>query len=306
MMPEAPAPAGSLVVILGSTASGKTRAAVRFALKHNGEIISADSRQVYRGMDIGTGKDLSEYRTEEGAVPFHLIDIYEPEEDYDLFRFRKDFMAAWSDIISRGKLPILCGGSAMYIDSVLRNYELRESSRGDDGLDALSGEELRKRLLRLRPELHNTTDLLERERMIRALRIASSSGDIYTLPPMRKMVFGITHPLPVLRQRIGLRLKQRLEEGMIAETERLLARGLSHERLHYFGLEYKYISMYLKGELNLNDMRQKLEAAIYEFARKQLKWYRKMEREGVTIHWVTEEELLRVNLFDNTPPQKPL
>lgn len=306
MMPEEHTPAGSLAVILGPTASGKTRAAVRFALKHNGEIISADSRQVYRGMDIGTGKDLTEYQTESGIITHHLIDIYEPEEDYDMFRFRSDFLTAWQDITGRGKLPVLCGGSAMYIDSVLRNYELRVSSPVDDGLDALSGEELRERLLQLRPELHNTTDLLERARMIKALRIASSSGDIYTLPSMRIMVFGITHPLPVLRQRIGMRLKQRLEEGMIAEAERLLVRGISHERLHYFGLEYKYISMYLKGELNLNDMRQKLESGIYEFARKQLKWYRKMEREGVTIHWVTEEELLRVNLSKVTALKQSL
>lgn len=289
---DKPAPK-PLVVILGPTASGKTRAAVRFALKHGGEIISADSRQVYRGMDIGTGKDLTEYITEEGAVPHHLIDIYEPEEDYDLFRFRKDFLVAWGDITSRGKLPILCGGSAMYINSILRNYELREKEENSVSFEGKSDEELRELLLELRPELHNTTDLLDRGRMITALTIASSSGDIYTLPPMQITVFGITHPLPVLRKRIAERLQERLSSGMIEETERLLERGITHERLRYFGLEYKYISMHLAGELNYNDMRQKLEAAIYEFARKQLKWYRKMEREGVMIRWVTEEKLLK-------------
>lgn len=281
-----------LVVILGPTASGKTRAAVQFALKHKGEIISADSRQVYRGMDIGTGKDLSEYQTEAGEVSCHLINIYDPEEEYDLFRFRGDFLKAWEDISARGKLPILCGGSAMYINSILRNYELREKGEESSNIDGKPLDELRDLLLKLKPELHNTTDLLDRERIITALRIASSGGDIYTLPPMQITVYGITHPLPVLRKRIAERLSRRLENGMIEETERLLARGISHERLRYFGLEYKYISMHLAGELNVNDMRQKLESAIYEFARKQLKWYRKMEREGVIIHWVTGDELV--------------
>jgi tRNA dimethylallyltransferase len=157
----------------------------------------------------------------------------------------------------------------------------------------LTDEELRDRLVNLGSGLHNTTDLLDRQRIIRALRIATSSGDIYTLPPMKITVFGMTHHLSDLQKRIALRLKQRLEEGMIDETKQLLERGLSHERLRYFGLEYKYISLYLNGELNFNDMRQKLESGIYEFARKQLKWYRKMEREGVKIRWVTEEQLIK-------------
>lgn len=279
-----------LIVILGPTATGKTGIAVEAAAKFNGEVISADSRQVYRGMDVGTGKDLVEYESK--TVIHHLIDVCEPNEEFDLYRFGEEYIRSYNTITAAGKLPILCGGSGMYLDAVIKRYKLKRIDASEEyknSLEALSESELLEKLQGLKENLHNLTDSKDRERIIRALLIAESGGEELKLPNPEILIIGVSLPLKKLRERIEERLTRRLKEGMIEETQRLLDEGITHERLQYFGLEYRYISEFLQGKLNKNDMRQKLGSAIYEFARKQLKWYRKMEREGTVIHWFSPE-----------------
>jgi tRNA dimethylallyltransferase len=279
----------NLLVILGATAGGKTGLAVKTAARFDGEIISADSRQVYRGMDLGTGKDLQEY----GAIPYHLIDIAEPGTEYNVFQFQRDCFAALEDIWQRQKLPILCGGTGMYLDAVLRGYRLVEvpedpALRAE--LDALSVEQLRERLLSLKPEQHNRTDLDERDRLIRAIEIAkgeqTAAADLPPLPELKPLVFGLRWPRDVLRQRIALRLQQRFDEGMIDEVQQLHDSGVAWEKLEFYGLEYRLIAQFLQGQLNRNDMGQKLRSAIGQFAKRQETFFRRMERNGVEIHWL--------------------
>lgn len=273
-----------LLVILGATASGKTAAAVKVARVADGEIISADSRQVYRGMDIGTGKDLAEY----AGVPYHLIDVLAPGEDFSLFHFIRQFKQAFDNIRERGRLPMLVGGTGLYLDAVIRGYELAEVPQNDElrrTLDSLPLEELRARLLQLNPSLHNTTDLLDTARLIRAIEIASTPGPVVSAV-VHPIVFGIRWDRETLRQRIRLRLKQRMDSGLVEEVRRLHEGGVSLETLDFYGLEYRYVAAYLRGDYSKNDMFQKLYSAICEFAKKQDTWFRRMEKHGIAITWV--------------------
>ena len=279
----------NLVVILGPTASGKTKIGVQIARALDGEIISADSRQVYRGMDIGTGKDLMEY----GSVPYHLIDIVDPGYEFNVFDFQRRFLESFSEIQSRGRIPILVGGTGMYLDAVLRGYrllEVPENPKLRKELALLSIENLAARLQGATPKLHNTTDLLDRERLTRAIEIAEFRGEkaqpLPPLPEFRPIVFGIRFDRKILRQRITQRLRERLDRGMIEEVEELLKKGISFETLEFYGLEYRFVAQYLRGELSRNDMFQKLNSAIHQFAKRQETWFRRLERQGIPIRWV--------------------
>jgi len=279
----------NLIVILGATATGKTRVAVRVARPLGGEIISADSRQVYRGMDLGTGKDLGEY----GTIPYHLIDVRNPGREFSVFEFKKAFIETFHAIRSRGRLPILVGGTGLYLESVLLEYQLPEVPGNPafrNEVSASSMDELRKRLNKIKPELHNTTDLTDRSRLIRAIEIAEFSLKIPAprVDPseLKPVVFGIQWDRQLLRRRITQRLQERLNGGMVAEVKGLINAGLSFENLDFYGLEYRYVALYLKGALNRNDMFQKLNSAIHQFAKRQETWFRRMERKGIEIHWV--------------------
>jgi tRNA dimethylallyltransferase len=276
-----------LIVVLGPTASGKTRLGAGLARARGGEIISADSRQVYRGMDIGTGKDLSEY----GDILYHLIDIVEPGHEFNLFEFQHRFIDAYKDVHGRGRLPILVGGTGMYLQAVLQGYSLVETppdpclrrELADQPLAALA-----ERLKRSGTPLHNTTDLIDRNRLIRAIEIAEHDPKHgpAPFPEIKSIVFGIRWERTVLRQRITARLRERLDEGMLEEVERLHSAGVPWETLEFYGLEYRFIARHLKGELNFNDMFQKLNSAIHDFAKRQETWFRRMERDGILIRWL--------------------
>jgi tRNA dimethylallyltransferase len=279
----------NLLTILGLTASGKTRLAVALASELGGEIISADSRQVFRGMDIGTGKDLHEY----GAVPHHLIDCLDAGAEFSVFAFQRLFYEAFEDITKRGNLPILCGGTGMYLDAVLRGYrmaEVPEDALLRSELEGRSDAELVEMLQELRPAQHNSSDLLERSRTIRAIEIARHDQQFAAqqppLPEIRPLIIGIRWERPELRDRITARLRQRLESGMIDEVQRLQENGVGWDRLNYYGLEYRFVGAHLRGELTRNDMFQKLNSAIHDFAKRQENWFRRMEKHGVFIHWV--------------------
>ncbi len=276
--------------IIGQTASGKTQLAVALAAGINGEIISADSRQVYCGMDIGTGKDLHEYTVNGIPVPYHLIDICQAGEQYDVFRYQQDFLSAYRDIIARNKRPVLCGGSGMYIDAVVSGYAFRKVPV-DEHLRQqwknLSDDELITQLKQLKP-LHNTTDITDRKRLERALEIAlfEHKHPAPEFPKLSFRLFAPVFPREELKKRITERLKQRLQNGMIDEVQRLLTNGLSVEQLKYYGLEYKFIALYLNNELNYNDMFQKLNSAIWQFSKRQLTYFKRMEKKGHAITWI--------------------
>lgn len=282
-------PSFNLLTILGPTASGKTRLAVALAEELGGEIISADSRQVFRGMDIGSGKDLHEY----GQVPYHLIDILDAGEEFSVFEFQRRFITAFADISARNAVPVLCGGSGLYLDSTLREYRMVEVPRNEPLRVELAGKsdlELADELLRLKPDQHNSTDLLDRNRTIRAIEIAVGENDRCSvrepLPRLQSIVIGIHREREEVRRRITNRLRDRLENGMIEEVERLHSGGIPWERLDYYGLEYRYVGAYLRGDLNKNDMFQRLNSAIHNLAKRQGNWFRRMEREGVSINWI--------------------
>ena len=275
-----------LITILGPTASGKTSIAAHLANDFNGEIISADSRQVYKGMDIGTGKDLIEFQ--KNKVEYHLIDIAEPFEEYNLFRFTKDFQSAFDEIKNKNKLPILVGGTGLYISAILQYYQLPEIDEDNElkTLSDLTFAQLKKTLIKLKPKLHNITDLTSKERLIKAILIERAKEKVnQSLPNFHSLNIGISSDREETKKRITERLKQRLVAGMIEEVEGLLQKGVSLEKLNYFGLEYKYVSQYIDGKLNYNDMFQKLNSAIHNFAKRQMTWLRKMEKEGVKINW---------------------
>ena len=288
----------NLLVILGPTASGKTRLAVAAADALAGEIISADSRQVFRRMDIGTGKDLAEY----GSIPYHLIDVLEPGDEFSVFNFQQLFSTAFKEITSRGRLPILAGGTGLYLDAVLRGYEFSavpENQALRLELASLSMDELQQRLAHLNPQLHNSTDLLERERLVRAIEIAAAdSAPKVVLPELCPVIFGIRLEREVVRQRITARLRERLLNGMIEEVAALLAEGVPPERLDAYGLEYRYINLHLSGRLNRNDMYQKLNSAIHDFAKRQENWFRKMEKHGLEIIWLDGNKEMLPELLD--------
>ncbi len=281
----------NLIVVLGPTASGKTALGVALAERLPGEIISADSRQVFRGMDIGTGKDLHEY----GAVPYHLIDLLDAGEEFSLFAFQQHAYQAVAEILSRQCLPVVVGGTGLYLDALLKGYRLVPAPENPvlrAELADLDLETLRQRLFDLRPEQHNRTDLDDRGRLLRAIEVAEAelnAGEQPAAPDIQPLIFGIRWPREVLRQRIRLRLRQRLEQGMIAEVEALLAQGVEHQALEYYGLEYRFISHFLQGQLNRNDMEQKLYSAICQFAKRQETWFRRMERQSTQIVWLPGE-----------------
>lgn len=289
-------PHSRLITILGPTASGKTSLAVKLCAHFGGEVISADSRQVYRGMDLGTGKDLIEYQD----IPYHLIDVADPKDEFNLFSYCESFTQSFRDIAQRGKLPFLVGGTGMYLDAILNRYNLTiakidENARQD--LENKPESELIELLLSFDKNLHNTTDLTDRNRLIRAIEIEQSKRNgeqSLQLPSTRPLTIGIRTNRDEVKQSITKRLKERLKEGMIEEVERLRHEGLSWEKLHYFGLEYRFIGQYLKGELNYNDMFQKLNSAIHAFSKQQSKWFRNIEKKGHTIHWIDKGDNLLV------------
>ena len=277
------------IVILGATAGGKTSLAVKVAQKYGAEVISADSRQVYRGMDLGTGKDLEEY----GQTPYHLIDIADPGSEYNVFQFQRDCFSAVENIWERNRLPLICGGTGMYLDAVLRGYrliEVPENSLLREELANLSDSEIRNRLVELKPEQHNRTDVEQRERMIRALEITvgeqAAEKDLLPLPDIKPVVFGLKWPREILRKRIALRLQQRFDLGMIDEVQQLHDSGVAWEKLEFYGLEYRLIAQHLQGKLSRNDMVQKLRSAIGQFAKRQETFFRRMEKQGIGIHWL--------------------
>jgi len=273
------------LVVLGATASGKTRFGIALAQILGGEIVSADSRQVFRGMDIGTGKDLAEY----GDTPCHLIDLLPPGSEFSVYDFLRHADQAIAQIRSRRKLPVVVGGTGLYLDALLRGYRLAPAPVDPHLRAELAGcsvDELRVLLLRLRPQQHNRTDLDDRERLLRAIEIARVDEPAPSTPCLQPVVFGLRWPREVLRQRIRQRLAERLSQGLIAEVEGLLSRGVSHAALDYYGLEYRFVARHLRGELSPAELQEQLAIAIGQFAKRQDTWFRRMERQGVLIHWL--------------------
>ena len=282
----------TLIVILGPTATGKTSLAASVCAAAGGSVISADSRQVYRGMNLGTGKDLQEYTIGEMRIPYFLIDIAGPEEEYNLFRFLKDYNAARDAVRRSNRIPVLCGGTGLYLEAVIEGYELTDAAPDLKLRNRLSGksmEQLTEILKSYRP-VHNTTDTLSEMRLLRAIEIevAKQQGARVIRPAGADAthIFGVHFPKEEIRERITFRLKQRLSEGMMEEVQDLMTAGISAEKLDFFGLEYRYVSAYLTGKLNYNDMFQKLNAAIHDFAKRQETWFRRMERKGCPIQWI--------------------
>jgi tRNA dimethylallyltransferase len=286
-----------MITILGPTASGKTPLAARLAAEIGGEIISADSRQVYRRMDIGTGKDLADYVVDGRQVPFHLIDIREPGTKYNLFEYQQDFFDAYEAIRSRGAVPILCGGTGLYIEAVLKGYHLSPVPQNQALRDSLEGKslaELTQMLTDLKAKtgsnMHNTTDVDSCQRAIRAIEIETYNIEHPTprreLPPVDSVIIGVDIDRELRREKITRRLKVRLEEGMVEEVKALLDEGIPADDLIYYGLEYKFVTEYLTGEITYDEMFTHLEIAIHQFAKRQMTWFRGMERRGFEIHWI--------------------
>ncbi len=283
----------NLITILGPTATGKTKLASHLAERINGEIISGDSRQVYRGMDIGTGKDYIDYFVNGVEVPSHLVDIEDPGKHYNVYRFQTDFGIVFDDIRARGKFPVLCGGSGLYLEAVLKDYRLIQVPPNQvlrRELEGKSLEELSDILKQLKPRLHNKTDIETDRRAVRAIEIelyyrehkdAESEASA-----IQSLNVGVKVDREVRRNRISKRLKQRLEEGMIEEVQRLLDSGLTPEQLIYYGLEYKYLTLYLTGKMGYQEMNERLEIAIHQFAKRQMTWFRGMEKRGTKIFWI--------------------
>jgi tRNA dimethylallyltransferase len=298
----------NLIVVLGPTASGKTELAVRLARSIDGEIISADSRQVYRGMDLGTGKDLSEYSHGGVHVPFHLIDILDPQEEFSVFVFRRLFYKTFQEIHNRGHVPLLVGGTGLYLDAVIRNYAMPAVPENQTLREALAGEgmeSLRRRLLISCTSIHNSTNLLNRARIMRAIEIAEfmkdnphETGISVSINPV---ILGIRCQRAILHQRITDRLESRLAAGMIEEVQRLHENGTDWKRIDSFGLEYRYIGLYLQGAMTREAMAHILNVRIRQFAKRQETWFRHMEKNGVLIHWIDSKEEIRAILRNIGP-----
>ncbi|MCB0805432.1 MAG: tRNA (adenosine(37)-N6)-dimethylallyltransferase MiaA [Bacteroidales bacterium] len=284
-----------LLVITGPTATGKTALAARVANQITGEIISADSRQVYRGMDLATGKDFSDYEVDGSMIPYHLVDIADAGHEYNVFEFQRDFIRIFNDITERGKTPILCGGTGMYIESVLKGYQL---------LDVPKNSTLRKELGKLDDETlthklqsyktpHNTTDTRDKNRLIRAIEIQEFYREHEkkgaSFPDFDAKVFGVYFERKMIRERITTRLKDRLEAGMIDEVKELLNKGLTADQLKFYGLEYRYLTQYVTGEISKDEMFRLLNTAIHQFAKRQMTWFRRMEKQGIQIDWIDGE-----------------
>lgn len=306
----------NLLTILGPTATGKTSLAAHLAYRLDGEVISADSRQVYRGMDIGTGKDLNDYLVNGIRIPVHLTDLANAGYQYNLFEYQRDFLKVWYDLLQRGKFPVLCGGSGLYIEAVLNNYKLVQVPINEQLRSELAGKTLEELIVILKsynPKLHNITDIVNEKRAIRAIEIADycseqnpeNENDLRDLsarsegiegtgnrlpitdhPAIRPLIVGIQFDRETRRERITQRLHQRLDEGMVEEVRKLLGSGIPPEDLLYYGLEYKYITLHLTGAMKYGEMVEKLNIAIHQFAKRQMTWFRKMEKEGTIIHWL--------------------
>lgn len=281
-----------LIAILGPTASGKTPFAAALAAELDTEIISADSRQIYRSMDLGTGKDIADYTVNGKEIPYHLIDIADPGYKYNVFEYQRDFLAAYETIKQKGRLPVLCGGTGMYLESVLKGYkllpvpenqELRERL-ADKSLEELTG------ILAGYKNLHNSTDVDTAKRAIRAIEIeeyyAHTPVDERAFPQLHSLIIGVDIDRELRREKITRRLRQRLEEGMVDEVRRLIDQGIQPDDLIYYGLEYKYLTLHVIGRLSYEEMFGQLEIAIHQFAKRQMTWFRGMERRGFTIHWI--------------------
>lgn len=281
-----------LIAILGPTASGKTPFAAALANVLDTEIISADSRQIYRGMDLGTGKDLIDYTVNGKQIPYHLIDIADPGYKYNVFEYQRDFLTAYETIKQKRKLPVLCGGTGLYLESVLKGYKLLpvpenpelRARLADKSLEELTG------ILQQYKTLHNTTDVDTAKRAIRAIEIeeyyAHTPVDERTFPQLNSLIIGVDIDRELRREKISRRLRQRLDEGMVDEVRRLINQGIQPDDLIYYGLEYKYLTLYVIGKLTYEEMYQELEIAIHQFAKRQMTWFRGMERRGFTIHWM--------------------
>lgn len=296
-----------MITILGPTASGKTDLAAHLAVRTGAEIISADSRQVYRDMDIGTGKDLGDYTVEGRSVPYHLIDICEPGTKYNLFRYQQDFLNCYEDIRNRGVPPILCGGTGLYIEAVLKGYSLSPVPQNPElrrSLENKSLGELTQILTGLKERnhsvMHNRTDVDSCQRAIRAIEIETHNLSAPTedrhCPPIDSFIIGVDIDRDERRQKITERLKVRLEAGMVEEIDRLLKRGIPAEDLIYYGLEYRFVTEYLVGRLSYEEMFGQLETAIHQFAKRQMTWFRGMERRGFTIHWVNARQPMNAKI----------
>ena len=286
-----------MITILGPTASGKTSIAAALASRIGGEIISADSRQVYRRMDIGTGKDLADYEVGGKHIPYHLIDIAEPGYKYNLFEYQRDFHTAYDDITSRGRTPVLCGGTGLYIEAVLNGYALSPVPQNQELRDSLSAKSLDELTAMLKAQkeqtgsnMHNRSDVDTVQRAIRAIEIETYNLQHPTpereMPGISSLVIGVDVDRETRRRRISDRLEARLHEGMIDEVKGLLAEGVSAESLMYYGLEYKFVTEYVTGKTTYNDMLSRLEIAIHQFAKRQMTWFRGMERRGIHINWI--------------------
>lgn len=302
-----------LLTILGPTASGKTALAAHAAWRFDGEVLSADSRQVYRQMNLGTGKDYADYVVDGQIIPSHLIDLVDAGRQYNVFEYQRDFLNAYADVTSRGKLPVLCGGSGLYLEAVLKNYKLVQVPRNEVLRRSLSSsglDELTAVLKRYRPNLHNTTDIDSPKRAVRAIEIEDylqqHPDQDTTMPHINGLVVGVRFDRLSRRKRISERLKQRLDQGMLDEVRALLEGGLTPDQLTYYGLEYKYLTWHLEGKLSYQEMFAQLETAIHQFAKRQMTWFRRMERQGTVIHWLDgymplDEKLERIRnwLFEH-------
>ncbi|MEI7663782.1 MAG: tRNA (adenosine(37)-N6)-dimethylallyltransferase MiaA [Bacteroidota bacterium] len=310
-----------LLAILGPTATGKTALAAHLACELGGEVISADSRQVYRGMDIGSGKDLWDYQVGDYQVPYHLIDIADPGYEYNIFEYQRDFLAVYRDIAARDKVPVLCGGSGMYLDAILRGYRLAGAATGEACPADLQEKSFGQLvdLLRSYKTPHNITDFEDRPRLVKAIMVAraSATGDSadkdqpvsaggspdQPFPKIDSIIFGISYPRELLKIRISARLEDRLANGMVGEVEALLQQGISPGRLMKYGLEYRYVTLFVTGRMSHPEMSERLNIAIRQFAKRQMTWFRHMERRGMKINWIdgllpTEKraELVRIIL----------
>lgn len=291
-----------LIAILGPTASGKTPFAAALAAELDTEIISADSRQIYRGMDLGTGKDLADYTVDGRAVPYHLIDIADPGYKYNVFEYQRDFLAAYESIKQKGRLPVVCGGTGMYLEAVLKGYRLIPVPENPELRNRLAGKSLEEltEMLKRYKTLHNSTDVDTAKRAIRAIEIEEYylQTDVAEreFPKLNSLIIGVDIDRELRREKISRRLRQRLDEGMVDEVRRLLAAGIPAEDLIYYGLEYKFLTLYATGKMSYEEMFTGLETAIHQFAKRQMTWFRGMERRGFVIHWLsatlpTEEKI---------------
>ncbi|HAZ57330.1 MAG TPA: tRNA (adenosine(37)-N6)-dimethylallyltransferase MiaA [Bacteroides graminisolvens] len=281
-----------LIAILGPTASGKTSFAATLAYELDTEIISADSRQIYREMDLGTGKDLADYTVNGKQIPYHLIDIAEPGYKYNVFEYQRDFLNAYQSIKQKGRLPVLCGGTGLYLESVLKGYQLIPVPENPELRTRLAGKTLEELtdLLSTYKTLHNSTDVDTAKRAIRAIEIeeyyATHDLSAREFPSINSLIIGVDIDRELRREKITKRLRQRLDEGMVEEVRQLLNKGIQPEDLIYYGLEYKYLTLYVTGEISFEEMFKQLEIAIHQFAKRQMTWFRGMERKGFKIHWI--------------------